>query len=326
MKGFKKLLLTSAILAASSSAIAMQAMDEEALSSTTGQDGITINLDVDMQDLNITYIDRDGIGGDFAGAGGVLISPIGITANDQTITIDAGGSAGDTTGLGQLRIGMVANGTTVIDLGGTEISVADANSIANGGGSALGATTAIVSFDATASLTIAAGASMTMLLGNRTATYTPGVAATAGTPDGDLLTDGADGDGILDNDADQGFVAATPAVAENISGDHMISIVSSIPSITLTGLRIHDAVGTGQIGIGTIAVDNVNTEIGVDVIQGGLRVDTTGTTIGSIGLENIKVGGALNLANRSNSIGDLYITSSNPAGIIMNNVITITGH
>lgn len=317
MKGFKKLLLTSAILAASSSAIAMQAMDEEALSSTTGQDGITINLDVDMQDLNIRYIDRDGIaGGDYANAGGIEISPLGITASNQTITIDAGGTAGDTTGLGQLRIGMVAGGATVINLNNTVISAADAGPT----GSSLGATTPILSFDATASLTIAAGASMTMLLGNRTATYS---AAVAGSADADPLTDGADGDGILTNDADQGFVAAAP---ESFTGDHMISIVSSIPSLSLTGLRIHDAVGGGQIGIGTIAVTGVDTNIGVDVVAGGLRVDTTGTTIDSIGLENIKVGAAPVLTNRTNSIGDIYITSAVPGGIAMNNVITITGH
>lgn len=322
MIGFKKLVLCSAMLAASGSVMAMQAMDDESMSTTTGQDGITINLDVDMQDLNIRYIDRDGIGGDYAGAGGIEISPLGISAANQTITIDAGGSVGNTTGLGQLRIGMVSGGATVINLNNTVISAADADTT----GSALGATTAIVSFDATASLTIAAGASMTMLLGNRTGTYTAAVAADPGVADADPLTDGIDGDGILTNDADQGYIAPTLAAPDSFVGDHMISIVSSIPSLSLTGMRIHDAVGGGQIGIGTIAVTGVSTNIGVDVVPGGLRVDTTGTTIGSIGLENIKVGGALNLTNRTNSIGDVYISSNAVGGIAMNNVITITGH
>ena len=44
MKMLKKLALVSAISAISVSAFAMEAMDDEAMATTTGQDGITINI------------------------------------------------------------------------------------------------------------------------------------------------------------------------------------------------------------------------------------------------------------------------------------------
>lgn len=46
MKLFTKLALVSAV-AMSSNAMAMQAMDDAALSATTGQDGISIGIDAD---------------------------------------------------------------------------------------------------------------------------------------------------------------------------------------------------------------------------------------------------------------------------------------
>ena len=58
MKMLKKLALVSAISAISVSAFAMEAMDEEAMSATTGQDGITINIVPDA----ISYSQAAGMG------------------------------------------------------------------------------------------------------------------------------------------------------------------------------------------------------------------------------------------------------------------------
>lgn len=168
MIGFKKLILTTAILAASSSAMAMQAMDESSLSDTTGQDGLTIKLDTSLSGLGITYVDRDGVAADgtYANSGAIVISPLGISTTGLTIDVDAGGSVGDTTGDGMLQIKVTAPNATVIDLNATKISVADADAT----GSGTGTKTDIITFAAGASLTIDGSATplMNIQLGNET--------------------------------------------------------------------------------------------------------------------------------------------------------------
>jgi hypothetical protein len=60
----KKALLASAIAALSSSALAMEAMDEDALASTTGQDGLTITITPPGTGItaNIVWHDNNGYG------------------------------------------------------------------------------------------------------------------------------------------------------------------------------------------------------------------------------------------------------------------------
>lgn len=268
MKGLKKLVLASAIIAASSSSFAMQAMDDESMSAATGQDGLTINLNTSLTGLGIKYIDRDGVVGSagYTNAGAIVIGPVGVSANGLQIDIDAGGSAGDTTGNGMLQVKVGTSAATVINLNNTKISVADATPA----GSSTGAVTDIISFDATASLTIAASANLaTIQLGNE----------------------------------DQG---------------HMMVVNANLGTITLTGLQINDANSGGAIGIGTLVVNSLNAQNAIDVVAGGLQIDTTGTTIGEIGLERIKLG---NVAAAAPAIGDVYISNLNPS-----TVITVTGH
>jgi hypothetical protein len=288
MKGFNKLVLATAIIAASSCSFAMQAMDDDSLSAATGQDGITIKMDTNLSNLTVKWVDRDGIVGDptYSNAGGVVITPLGIQSTNQVITIDAGGNAGTGVGTqGQLRIGVTmgtlgnAADDTIINLNGTKIRVADAVNVPVGGWttetlaqrSATGAATDIITFDATAQLRISAGGTLTMLLGNRAA------------------------------------------------GAHLISVLSDIPSIALTGMSILDgATGPGiGIGIGTLTIDTVHAVAGIDVVAGGLQINTNGTTIGAVGLEQVKLGTLATAA----SIGDVYIS-----GFTANSIITVTGH
>ncbi|MDI1303122.1 MAG: hypothetical protein PSX71_14560 [bacterium] len=265
MKGFNKLVLATAIIAASSCSFAMQAMDDESLSTTTGQAGLTLSLSTTLTNLDVKWIDRDGIAGDlnYANSGAVHITPIGISAIGQVITVDAGGTVGDTTGNGQLRIGINTTGATTINLNNTKISVADAGAT----GSAIGADTTIIQFDAAAALNIAAGMNTTIKLGNRV-------------------------------------------------GGHFLTSTATLPNVTLTGLSIIDAVGGGSITIGTLGLSTVNSVTSIDVVAGGLQIDTTGTTIGEVALEGIRLGSAV-----SPSIGDVYI-----ANLTANSVITVTGH
>lgn len=266
MKGFNKLVLATAIIAASSASFAMQAMDDESLSATTGQDGITLSLNTNLTNLDIKWVDRDGIVGDptYANSGAVHITPIGINAVGQVITLDAGGTVGDTTGNGQLRIGINTTGATTINLNNTVISVADAGAT----GSNIGLDTNIITFDATAALNIAAGMSTTITLGNR------------------------------------------------VAGSHFLTSTATLPSVVLTGMSISDVVGGGSITLDSIGLSAVSSVTAIDVIAGGLVIDTTGTTIGELALEGIHLG-----TPASASIGDIYIANLNA-----NSVITVTGH
>lgn len=93
MKGLKKLALASAIIAASSSAFAMQAMDDESLSAATGQDGLTITLDTNISNIDLFWRDADGLGPTstvLPSGGTVLITGLSVTGTGTTINIDAG--------------------------------------------------------------------------------------------------------------------------------------------------------------------------------------------------------------------------------------------
>lgn len=85
MMSLKKLMLASAIAAVSTTSFAMEAMDEAALSDTTGQDGLTITLGTQLS-MNMYIHDNDGFtGATDSGAIGIK----GIAINNG-----AGGNAG----------------------------------------------------------------------------------------------------------------------------------------------------------------------------------------------------------------------------------------
>lgn len=275
MKGFKKLLLTSAILAASSSALAMQAMDDETMSATTGQDGLAITIDSSVvTDMNIKWIDRTGIaGGTFTNPGAVVIDNLGMTITNLDIEIDAGSSAANN---GQLNIAISTADNIVVNLNdGTNGAVIGVTS-AGAAGSATGTVTPILSFSNTSALTISGGLDATLKLGNRAA------------------------------------------------GEDFLLIDFANPlNVSLTGLSILDAVGTAAngaagdvgIGVGTLSIANLDVVASVNVVGAGLQIDTTGTTIGEVGLERVVLGDLDNA-----SIGDVYIS-----GLTVDSVITVAG-
>jgi hypothetical protein len=254
----------------------MEAMDDESMSSTTGQDGLTITLNSSMNDLVITYVDRDGLTGltgytgtGYLNAGAVVIGSAGagidVSLVGVEIRVDAGGSAGTASGTGMLNI-KVGMQTSVIGLGGVNIGVADASNTT--GSSSVGGVVNIISFDATAALTIAGNANlMNIQLGNE----------------------------------EQGS---------------MVLMNANLGNVTLTGLSINDVNSGGSISIGTLRVANLTLVNAIDVVAGGLQINTAGTTIGEVGLEGVRLGDITQA-----DIGDIYIT-----GITANSVITVTGH
>jgi len=291
MKGLKKLVLASAIIAASSSSFAMQALDDEAMSAATGQDGLTITINsVALDNLDVKYVDRDGITSSTTydnpgaihifGAGG---AGDGLSVNmttPTTINIDVGGNAGTGAGTGAQLLVDVTLGATSVNLQNVTIAVADAAAT----GSTTGADVSILEFGAGAALNIAAGGNVLVRLGDRGA------------------------------------------------AEHLISMTSTLPGLTLTQMSIVDSsttMGGGAIGIGSLALGTVNASVGIDVVAGGLKIDTTGTTISSIALENVQLGTVdfVTGTGRNNAIGDVYISGAGVGGsIALDNVITVTGH
>lgn len=112
MKMLKKLALVSAVSMISAGAFAMEAMDEETMSATTGQDGITILVSPATKTA-------------------AELTALGVTAGTQT-AIDVGGVAGEFKGLSISQIvvhdndGIAANttsGALVIGSGGADSTV-----------------------------------------------------------------------------------------------------------------------------------------------------------------------------------------------------------
>ncbi|WP_180120402.1 DUF6160 family protein [Acinetobacter sp. YH12086] len=92
MKNFTKLALVSSI-AFSANAMAMQAMDDAALSSTTGQDGINIGIGISKIEIEKLFIhDNDGLAA--KGTAGVNAGSGG-TSTAGAIVIQGNGIAGD---------------------------------------------------------------------------------------------------------------------------------------------------------------------------------------------------------------------------------------
>lgn len=160
MNGFRKLVLCTAIMAASGSAMAMQAMDDETLSSTAGQDGITLTIQSStITDLDITYVDRGGFGATFNNDGAVVVNNIGTSITNLQIVVDAGSDAG---GNGQLNVDISTPDDIVVNLNGSFVEVA-----AGGVGSATSGNRTILKFGAASELRMTGGLNANLKLGNR---------------------------------------------------------------------------------------------------------------------------------------------------------------
>lgn len=140
-----KLLLATAIAVASTSAFALEALDEQGLSDTTGQAGLDINIVPPGAGISfsVLYHDADGVptttvaGSTYTNAGAIVIgNPAGVTGNvpfsiansDTTngflVKVDAGASG--TTGA-LLNINVGSAGTTTIHTGDVRVGVSGAS-------------------------------------------------------------------------------------------------------------------------------------------------------------------------------------------------------
>lgn len=291
MKMFTKLALVSS-MAISANAMAMQAMDDAALSSATGQDGISIGIAVGTSGITIDnlYIhDNDGlqastgIVGATGAAGAISVAGVTVTqtgtGNLLDLVIDSDAGTGNTVGTGPnstafLNIAAtvgavdVSIGSIGVGISGTNQNadlIADASSVADVRRGATGVNEIITGLD--------------LSLGSITANIQLG-------------------------SAPQGA---------------MIKVDSTLSGLDIENLGIVDAAGGGTIELGGIHVRGesgaaIAVDLDVNVTTAGLQVVNNSTAKNDVYIRSVGLGGA--------SIGDVEIQ-----GLKLDaSTITIAGH
>lgn len=288
MKGFKKLALASAICSAPIAATAMEAIEDEALSEVTGQDGITITASVNLQNMDVAIEDDDGVlvstgnitNVAYTNSGVLLLNNLDVSTS-ATILIDSGGSVGDSTGNGMLNVFIETTANTVMGI--DSIQVADSDGAGNHGAGAN-----VITFASGTTVTVSSGMTVDVELGNEENNFATinGFIGTVAIGSYNATTGNGDGtDDLTIVDGGNGL--------NNLTGGSIF-----IDYIQITG------------------IDLVNAH--ANVVAGGLTINT-GTGLTNVGLTmlDVKLGTAT-----SADLGDIYVSGLN----MSNNTITISGH
>ena len=286
MKMFTKLVLVSS-MAISANAMAMQSMDDAALSAATGQDGINIGIALDSTGISIDKLylhDNDGlqtstgITGATGVAGAIAIDGITITQTgtgnllDLVIDTDAGTS-------GEAFLNIAAS-VGAVDISIGSIGVAPSN-----------------------------GASLT--------DTTTAVRGVTGTPT-EILT------GL---DLSLGAISANVQLGATPQGAMIKLDSTLEGGLTISNLGINDAAGGGQIYLDNIYVrgDNATGDLDIDtdisVTNAGLRIQNKSNQGMNVYLEGVRLGASTTGATNA-SIGDVEIQGLN----VGQSTITISGH
>lgn len=289
MKNFSRLILASAI-AMSSAAFAMESMDESALSETTGQDGVTVEITPGTLAFSTVIHDGNGwTGATSAGAivigdplaGGVLTKTSVAVGGGGAIKLDIDATGDIDSGAATtpaVRVAVSVTGTGLVIHTG-DISVAKSNGL----GVAVGTPTKFMN-DMT--ISIGAGSLMNMYLGGESVT----------------LAD---------------------------SGKHMIELNTSLSGgLSIANFALIDG-GGSQTG-GSIQASNIKmvdvtggtnlaVDASVDVVATGLlaTVNSLGTGGANIQVTGLKLGSAA-----ATAIGNVDVIGLNLAGT----TLKIYGH
>ena len=124
---FKKLALAAAVAALPATGFSMEAMEDSALSNVTGQDGLTIGLNLPNLTLDVNVHDNDGLAGISGDAGAIMIDDMIINTGGDSIdvVVDADGNGGAPV----LNVGVTIPGGTTISTG--DISVGSSAGMGN---------------------------------------------------------------------------------------------------------------------------------------------------------------------------------------------------
>ncbi|RSN78267.1 putative pilus system protein FilA [Acinetobacter haemolyticus] len=272
MKMFTKLVLVSS-MAISANAMAMQSMDDAALSAATGQDGINIGIALDSTGISIDKLylhDNDGlqtstnIAGATGVAGAIAIDGITITQTgtgnllDLVIDTDAGTS-------GEAFLNIAAS------VGAVDISIGSIGVAPSFGASLTDTTTA--------------------------------VRGVTGTPT-EILT------GL---DLSLGAISANVQLGATPQGAMIKLDSTLEGGLTISNLGINDAAGGGQIYLDNIYVRGTGNTTGdldidtdISVTQNGLQLKNNSTQGMNVYLEGVRLG-----SSTAASIGDVEIQGLN---------------
>lgn len=288
---FKKLALVSAMFAATSGAFAMEALDEEAMAATTGQDGITVTITLaNPISMNQIIHDKDGWAGAGTPQGGaIVIGDVGTSTTPNggmsialggalTLDIDAdGGNAGGTAPY--LNIGVSLTGATTISTG--DLRVASSATSAAGGGIGTIDDTAATTYSSVImnSMDIVLGATnLNIQLGNE--------------PQGHMI--------VVDTVMTGGLTINNMSLNDANSGG----------SISMVSQHLYDAGGT-----------DLSVAANIDVTGSGLAIELAQfgdvANGASVDITGVKLGGVA-----AAEIGDIEIRGLNLNGT----TITIAGH
>ncbi|EPL4223329.1 TPA: putative pilus system protein FilA [Acinetobacter baumannii] len=291
MKMFTKLALVSS-LAISANAMAMQSMDDAALSAATGQDGINIGIALGSGGISIDKLfihDNDGldpatgITGAAATAGAITIT--GTTATGgKAITLT---QVDPTTNLLDLKIDSVgASGTNgaflnvAANVGAVNVKV---GSIGVGSSNTLNETTAVRGITEAAPTEIISGLDLSL-----------------------------------------GAISANVQLGSTPQGA-MIKVNSSLQGgLTLSNFGINDVAGGGQIFLDKVMVrgagnttGNLDVNANISVVPTGLKIQNNSAQGMNVYVQGVHLG-----SNTAASIGDVEIQGLN----VGTSTITIAGH
>ncbi|EEY75782.1 hypothetical protein HMPREF0012_03404 [Acinetobacter calcoaceticus RUH2202] len=272
MKMFTKLALVSS-LAISANAMAMQSMDDAALSAATGQDGINIGIALGAGGISIDKVfihDNDGldpatgITGAAATAGAIVVSGVSVTQVDQTanlldLKIDSVGASGNNGAF----LNVAAN------VGAVDVSV---GSIGVGTSGTLNTTTAVRGITETAPTEIISG--LDLSLGAISANVQLG-----STPQGAMIK-----------------------VNSSLQG-----------GLTLSNFGINDAAGGGEIFLDKVMVrgagnttGDLDVDANISVVPTGLKIQNNSAQGMNVYVQGVHLG-----SSTAASIGDVEIQGLN---------------
>lgn len=324
MKMFTKLALVSS-MAISANAMAMQAMDDAALSSATGQDGINIGIGAGLNADLATFM-----GSDASVTKGILVEDLYIHDNDGLAataafnSVNLGGKATpgaihiDGLGLQATAGANNFDGTSSTNLLNLKIDTDAGDAAAGGAFLNIGANVAALRVKVGAISIGASGAAP-----NLTASSIR--RGTTGT-ENQILT------GLT---LDMGKVAANVQLGATPQGA-MVLVKSSLSGINITQLGINDAAGGGKIYLDGVHVRGITTasnptgaidvDLGISVKSTGLEITNNSTAGNDVYIKAVRLGNvdttSLTTAANTASIGDVEVQ-----GLKLGQTkITIAGH
>lgn len=253
---FKKLALVSAIAIAPMASYAVESLDDAALSQTTGQDGIVLELDLAVSTNTLVH-DKDGLSGlssapGYSFDGAIVIEGMGVTANDVIVSIDAGSND---TSAGNPVLNVRVNLSTGVSLTTGAIRVGNSNRDNAAWGTSTQTNTIVSSTTLTmgaTTLDVQLGATepqgaMVVL----DAAITGGVTL-AGLGISDLSSLGEIGSSTLHMEDNAGTGDLTVDMDINVSGAGLVIDINQLGSATGMDVQIVDqylgSVGAGIIG------------------------------------------------------------------------------